>query len=290
MNPQMIKAATVRLRDINLDEKWLQERIEEDPSLLGFGADVQILRREKRIASGGRIDFVLSDTEQDRYYEVEIMLGKLDESHIIRTIEYWDLERQRYPDLDHRAVIVAEEITSRFFNVIRLLNRAVPLIAIQLTAIKVEAGLILQFTKVLDIYQEAAPEIEAPGDPVNRAFWDKRASAASMAVVDQLVAMITAKIAVPRVTYNKNHIAIGTTGTNFCWLHPPKEAPHCHMRVRTGEETRDSTVQKLSEVLAYVRPFQSDIITIKLSTKDLTENSDLIENILKHCEQESRAG
>src|SRR5438876_6260744 len=91
-NMQTIKATTVRLRDINLDEKWLQERIEEDPSLLGFGSDVQIFRREKRISSGGRIDFVLSDTEQDRHYEVEIMLGTLDESHIIRTIEYWDLE------------------------------------------------------------------------------------------------------------------------------------------------------------------------------------------------------
>ncbi len=38
------------------------------------------------------------------------MLGAVDESHIIRTIEYWDVERQRYPTLQHRAVIVAEEI------------------------------------------------------------------------------------------------------------------------------------------------------------------------------------
>lgn len=290
MNKQTIKASTVRLRDINLDERWLQERIEEDPSILGFGPDVQIFRREKRIASGGRIDFVLNDTEQERRYEVEVMLGTLDESHIIRTIEYWDLERQRYPDLEHRAVIVAEEITSRFFNVIRLLNRAVPLIAIQLSAIKVETGLILQFTKVLDIYQEATPEIEAAGDVVNRAFWDRRASAASIGVVDQIVAIIGEKIGTPRVTYNKNHIAIGTTGTNFCWLRPRKETPHCHMRVRTGEDARDSTVHKLSEVLAYARPYRSDVITIKLSTKDLQENTDLIEKVLKQCDEESRKG
>ena len=47
-------------------------------------------------------------------------LGKTDESHIIRTIEYWDIERKRYPQYDHTAVIVAEEITSRFLNVIGL--------------------------------------------------------------------------------------------------------------------------------------------------------------------------
>ena len=286
---QLIKATTVRLRDLNLDEKWLQDKIEEEPSLLGFGTDVQVFRREKKIASGGRIDFVLSDTEQDRRYEVEVMLGTLDESHIIRTIEYWDIERQRYPDLEHRAVIVAEEITARFFNVIRLLNRAVPLIAIQMTAIRTDAGLILQFTKVLDIYQETSPDIEPAGDPVNRAFWEKRASPAAMAVLDKIVAMIEQKIAVPRVTYNKNHIAIGTTGTNFCWLHPPKEAAHCHVRVRTGEDARDNAIQKLSEVLPYVRPFQSDIITIKLSTKDVQENGELIETVLRQCEAYSKS-
>ncbi len=284
----LIKATTVRLRDLNRDEKWLQEKIEEDPSILGLGTEVQVYRREKKIAYGGRIDFVLSDTEQERRYEVEVMLGALDESHIIRTIEYWDLERQRYPDLEHRAVIVAEEITSRFYNVIRLLNRAVPLIAIQMTAIKTDAGLILQFTKVLDVYQETVPELEPEGDPVNRAFWEKRASPAALQVLDQIVGKIET-FGHANVKYNKNHIAIGTSGVNFCWLHPPKEAQHCHVRVRTGEEGRDSTIQKLSESLPYVRPFQSDIVTIKLSTKDLQENSDLIDKLLGQCESYSRS-
>src|SRR5689334_20932239 len=123
------KATPARLRSLSLDERWLQDRIDEDPSILGLGPEVQVLRREKSQPAGGRIDFVLYDPEQELRYEVEVMLGVLDESHIIRTIEYWDIERQRYPSYDHRAVIVAESITARFFNVIRLLNRAVPLIA-----------------------------------------------------------------------------------------------------------------------------------------------------------------
>ena len=47
-------------------------------------------------------------------YKVEIRLGKTDECHIFRTIEYWDLERKRYPQYDHVAVFIAEDITSRF--------------------------------------------------------------------------------------------------------------------------------------------------------------------------------
>ena len=68
---------------------------------------------------GGRIEFLMHDPEEDIRFEIEIMLGAFDETHIVRTIEYWDLERQRYPTHEHRAIIVAEEITSRFFNVIR---------------------------------------------------------------------------------------------------------------------------------------------------------------------------
>jgi hypothetical protein len=127
------KIAPVELRAAGLDEKWLQDRIKDDPTLLGLG-ELEIVSREHRQPIGGRIDFLMRDTET--YYEVEIMLGTLDESHIIRTIEYWDIERQRRPQSDHCAVIVAEHITSRFFNVLRLLNRAVPMIAVQLSAFR----------------------------------------------------------------------------------------------------------------------------------------------------------
>jgi len=77
-------------------ERWVQERIAEDPSILGLG-DV-ILKDKERIQSGaGRPDLLLQEAHANRRYEVEIQLGRTDESHIIRTIEYWDIERKRYP-------------------------------------------------------------------------------------------------------------------------------------------------------------------------------------------------
>src|SRR5262249_43509849 len=117
------KITPVELRSVGLDEKWLQDQIRT--SLLGLG-ELEIVSREHRQPVGGRIDFLMRNSDSGTYYEVELMLGALDESHIIRTIEYWDVERQRRPRSDHRAVIVAETITSRFFNVLRLLNRSVP--------------------------------------------------------------------------------------------------------------------------------------------------------------------
>jgi hypothetical protein len=288
MAREIKKATPVRLRSLALDERWLQDRIEEDPSILGLG-DVQLLRREKPQPSGGRIDFVLYDPEQELRFELEVMLGSLDESHIIRTIEYWDVERQRYPAYDHRAVIVAEEITSRFFNVIRLLNRAVPLIALQLNAFTVDEAVVLHFTKVLDTYEETEAEDEIGGGQVDRRYWDKRASAGSLAVLDKIVAMVQEQIGPPRVTYNKNHIALGTTGYNFCWLHPPKGAAHCHLRVRARADSRDDLIRKFADTGLYVRPFQRELITIKLATKDLEQYRSLIEDVFRTCAAQAKA-
>jgi hypothetical protein len=53
------------------------------PGLLGLG-ELEIAGREHRQPIGGRIDFLMRDAESETYYEVEVMLGTLDESHIIR--------------------------------------------------------------------------------------------------------------------------------------------------------------------------------------------------------------
>jgi hypothetical protein len=129
----------MRLESIDLrqlGEKWVQKQIADDPTLLGLG-DLILKDKERTQPHGGRLDLLLQDPETLKRYETEIQLGATDESHIIRTIEYWDDERKRYPQYEHAAVIVAEEITSRFLNVIQLFNGAVPLIALKMTAYKV---------------------------------------------------------------------------------------------------------------------------------------------------------
>src|SRR5688500_11806703 len=108
-------------------EKWLQDRIADDPSLLGLG-DLVLKDKERVHPKAGRLDLLLQDADTSRRYEVEIQLGATDESHIVRTIEYWDIERKRYPQYEHTAVIVAEDITSRFLNVIGLFNGSIPLV------------------------------------------------------------------------------------------------------------------------------------------------------------------
>ncbi len=74
-----------------LNEKWLQDRIADDPGILGLG-DLVLKDQERTQPRAGRLDLLLQDAESNRRYEVEIQLGATDESHVIRTVEYWDIE------------------------------------------------------------------------------------------------------------------------------------------------------------------------------------------------------
>ena len=53
---QYKKTIPVRLKEIGKDEKWLHDRIVEDPSILGLG-DVNIIRHERTQPTKGRLDF-----------------------------------------------------------------------------------------------------------------------------------------------------------------------------------------------------------------------------------------
>jgi hypothetical protein len=64
-------------------EKWVQERIAEDPSILGLG-DLVLKDKERIQPHGGRLDLLLQDAESNVRFEVEVLLGDTDESHIIR--------------------------------------------------------------------------------------------------------------------------------------------------------------------------------------------------------------
>ncbi|QOZ79914.1 hypothetical protein XH83_33760 [Bradyrhizobium sp. CCBAU 53351] len=275
------KAAPQRLKSLGLSESWLQKQIAEDPSLLGLG-ELTVFQKEKVQPTGGRIDFVLSDEPNETRYEVEIMLGATDPSHIIRTIEYWDMERQRFPLVEHRAVIVAEEITSRFFNVIRLLNRAVPLIAIQLSAFQIGEEVVLQFLRVLDTYEFGEGDGESdPSELTDRAYWEKKAKHEALSAVDAAVSLIKE----PRVTFNKTHIAVGTSGYLFAWFFPKKIAAHCLVRIKVGSEARPGLLAKIEEAGLEAESRGQAAIQMFLNADQVSKHRELLQQVMQAAEQ-----
>jgi hypothetical protein len=278
------KAEPVKLKAVGKDEKWLQDLINNDPSILGLG-DLSVYRREKTQPTGGRIDFVLEDPVDSVRYETEIMLGTLNESHIMRTIEYWDVERRRYPTLEHRAVIVAEDITNRFFNIISLMNKAIPIIAIQLNAFAVDNYLCLNFVKVLDLSDTGEEDEQANQDVTDRLYWEKRANPQSMAIMDAIIEIVKS-IAQTKLSFNKGHIAVNTVGRQFVFCHPRK-SPNLLIRLRIDED-RETLIKRFEEqgieCKKGARPY---IIRVNLTMKELEQNKALISEAIQLAEKYS---
>lgn len=280
---QYSKSEKISLKK-HFNEKWLQDRIEEDPTILGLG-ELDIIHRERKQSSGGRIDFLFLNNETGTMYETEIMLGETDESHIIRTIEYWDIERRRFPTKDHRAVIIAEEITNRFFNVIALMNRSIPIIAIQLNALKIDSKIILNFTTVLDIYEEPEDEEKLGGEEVGRPYWVKKAHAKSLGIMDDMIAMAQEAYPNSRVTYNKHHVALGTTRQNYMWFHPRKSPTNCHFEIKVGKENIDEAKAIFEELGISYTPRKEDKLAISIQGDELKKHGDRIKDLIKQSIQ-----
>ena len=225
VSPELVKPKYISLKNHDsINESWLQSRLIEDPDLLGLGSELVVRDSERSQPSGGRLDLLLADVEAGIRYEVEIQLGALDESHIIRTIEYWDIERRRYPQYEHIAVIVAEDITGRFHNVISLLNStgAIPLIAIQIQGVEVKGSLTLVATRVLDLVQRGTEDEDA-GGPADRSSYGW-ASSESLKVMDGLFEMVGKVEPALNLKYNKAYIVPEHGGQvrNFIVFHPRK--------------------------------------------------------------------
>ncbi len=275
-----IKLEKINLKTtVELNEKWIQQRLIEDPSLLGLG-DVFIKDTERIQPTGGRLDILLHDPETNRRYEVELQLGKTDETHIIRTIEYWDTEKKRYPQYEHVAVIIAEDITGRFLNVISLFNGHIPIIAIQLSALRVGQDVSLVFTKVLDVVNLGTDE-EDEQQPSDRKYWESIASKETVALTDELLAMAVTFAPGYQLKYNKYYIGLNKDGIsqNFISLKPRKNTIILHFKMVKDEEVDALLSGTDMDVLSYDAVWNE--YRIRLKKADIKANQELLLKMMK---------
>jgi len=279
--PQYVKLKKVSLKSHSeLDEAWVQARIAEDPTILGLG-DLILKDKERIQPHAGRLDLLLQDPEINLRYEVEVQLGKTDESHIVRTIEYWDLERKRYPQYDHVAVIVAEDITSRFFNVISLFNGVIPIVAIQMNAITVGELMTLVFTTVLD--QQVLgfiDEDEEEREVTDRSYWEKRGSIETVGMADEVLKIVKTFDPEFELKYNKFYIGIAKNSRphNFVIFRAQKRA----LRIEPRLERADEIETKLDEAGLDVMDYDSrnGRYRIRLSKGDVGKYAELLTELL----------
>lgn len=278
-NPPLIKAEPVEIRTLGLNERWIQDRIAENPVQLGLG-DVYLKDRERRHPNAGRLDLLLQDSDELNRFEVELQLGETNEAHIIRTIEYWDIERRRYPQYEHTAVLIAERVNARFLNVISLFNGQIPLIAIQMNALKLPDGIALVFTKVLDTFPRGlVDEDEETAETADRAYWEKR-STETLKIADRLLALAKPYAPSIELNYLKGYVGVRVNGNvqNFFNVSRKRTDARFSWRAPQSEETDMEIETSGLDFLGYQR---WGAYTVRLTSKELDQQQQLIAKWLK---------
>ncbi|WP_419925339.1 hypothetical protein [Candidatus Poriferisocius sp.] len=270
-----------------LNEKWLQRQIVEDPSRLGLG-ELFVRDIERQQPRSGRLDLLLADPDGTTRYEVELQLGATDETHIIRTIEYWDSERRRYPQYEHIAVLVAEDITSRFFNVISLFNGFIPIIAIHLSAIRIsDEEMTLVFTKILD-HATLGTDEEDAGEPTDRPYWIGRSSSEMLSLVDRIYELVSELDPGVELGYRKHYIGLHKNGiaTNYVKMAPRKKQVNLYFpTISQSDEVTNLIEESGLNTLDYSN--RSGYRPI-IRSEDLSEHRELLRNLIERAQKNYR--
>ena len=278
---EFIRTTKVSLKAHKIfNERWVQNHIVEDPTLLGLG-DIVVKDEERHQPHAGRLDMLLQDSQNTRY-EVELQLGRTDESHIIRTIEYWDIERKRYPQYEHCAVIIAEDITSRFLNVIQLFNGFIPIIAIQMNAYQIQDFITLEFTTILNqLSLGLVDDDESIREITDRDYWlNKRGTKETVKMVDSMLELIHTFDESYELKYNKYYIGLAKDGipNNFAAFKPLKKFTWLHLRTEE-DDALNTILDDMGADYNYAKKWGN--YDIRLTKGDVIGNKEALANLLR---------
>ncbi len=229
-----VHSETFSLKDHpGFDESWLEKQVREHPEILGL-ASAKVVHSQIQQKSGGRVDLLLKDEVNEKYYTVELMLGAVDASHIVRTMDYFLREETRADaeDWDHVAVLVAEDIRgSRFANVVEYLSRKMPLIVMELSALRVGDYVTLKSVPIFDRTQDSEEGPFEEQDEITRESWIKKSSRESVEIVDRFGEILRKLTDDLNLTYKSFiGVAVGNRPQNFVYFSPKREFVRVHVQ------------------------------------------------------------
>jgi len=260
----------------------LQDIIYANPEKLGLGNLIAI-RKEKTQSNGGRLDILLKDPADNTMYEVEVMLGETDPSHIIRSIEYWDNEKRKYPQRQHFAVLIAESFDRRYFNVIQLLSLTVPMIAIQADLLEVGSEKILNFTKILDVYVEQEEEEESK--QVTETTWSEKAKW-TLETAKKHLEMLSELEKNIELKFTQSYVSIVINGRNY-YMYDKRTKPNSVVWFNVKEEEKVDAIKKLLDEKNIVYGYNKyKDFSFTFDKNFLTKNQDLLKKIHEIKEKE----
>ena len=179
---------------------------------------------------------------------------------------------------------MAEDIANRFFNVVYLMNRSIPIIAIQLNSLIDEDKIILDFTTVLDIYEEPDNEIDLLNDKiVSEESWIGKVGSNSMEIAKSLITLAKEIDNNTKHKFTLFRIPIETSKGQCIWIRP-RVNDFNRVTIKVHESMVESVKSQLERLGIFMK--MKDYgdyfkIDFNLTSEQLEQNKELIRNIFQ---------
>jgi hypothetical protein len=272
----------------DFDEPWLERLIKDDPGMLQLG-NLEIVSSQipqKR----GKLDLLLKDKKNETLYVVELMLGDLDESHIIRGIEYWLRERSRktHADYDIVCVIAAENVLeSRFVDVVRFLSEQMPLVLMQIHALQTEDKITVHVSKIFD-GRDLETEAISPALEADRAGWVEASSEESLRAAEEMLNVLKRINPDISLTFKQQYLGlrIGNRASNFIYFNPKRKWVRVYVKTLQAVALADRMRVAGIEVLGTP---ENSWVVFRLTTSLFSTHLQLLTEIAKLAYDEYNA-
>jgi hypothetical protein len=166
--------------------------------------------------------------------------------------------------------------------VVGLFNGFIPLIALQMTAVKFGDQISLLFTKVMDALTLGMPEEDEEGQAVtDRNYWETiRGTKATVAMADEVLKLASSFAPDLEPTYNKFYIGLAQAGrpNNFVILRPQKTSIRAEIRLPSSPEIDQELERAGIAVMDYDKRWKR--YRLRLAKEDIKKNEQLLIKLL----------
>jgi hypothetical protein len=173
----------------------------------------------------------------------------------------------------------------RFLNVIQLFNGNIPLIALKMTAFKVNGAVALTFVKVLhEMTLGLVDEEEPKAEATTRESWESKASKKTLLETDELLKLVREVQPKATLNYNKHYIGLEIDGAsrNFVMFRPKKA--HVIMELKLPDQS-DEIKGQLEEagipLLAYDSQF--GFFRVRIDTPTIAKQPAVLRSLVKQA-------
>lgn len=286
-----------------IKERHIQDIIADNSKILGLGDDLTLVGKEMRQDDGRRLDLLFQDKNSNKIYEVEIQLGRLDESHLSRAVGYWNVERKKYPLYKHSAVVIAECIEDRMLDLIKLFKEDVPIIVIKMTADKKENEKenekclkfeIIDLNKRNDTENNNDNAVKGEYEPFKESdiyFREKEVSETAKEIVDKICYLLQKKVHPHmKIYYTKKYIGFKKEYRDqFVWIETRCAPVDKSMLKQSNEKETKVKVYKESNSFVFIE-VQKDVLLKLVLEKSLETETKIKEWGFKRCDYQKKGG